>query len=439
MSLPTLEAWSDALEGIHWFRLYGRVVKVVGLTIESVGPHANLGDICAIRSSGRVDCIAEVVGFREGRLILMPLGDLTSVAPGADVMALHQRLSVPTGQALLGRVLDGLGVPMDGLGPLHDAKMREIDGSPSNPLTRNRIERQIQTGVRAIDSLLSVGEGQRMGIFAGSGVGKSTLLSMIARSTSADVNVIALIGERGREVREFLERDLGPVGRANSVVIVSTSDQPALIRLKAAFAATAIAESFRDEGLSVNFMMDSVTRFAMAQREIGLAIGEPPTSRGYTPSVFALLPKLLERAGTGEIGSITAFYTVLVDGDDLNDPISDAVRGILDGHVVLSRELANSGRFPAIDVLASLSRLFTTLASPLHNAAAIQVRRWLQRYKDVEDLIRIGAYHPGRDLETDVAIEQLENVKQFLEQTSTELAALDDTLERLYRLTGVSA
>lgn len=416
------------LDSMHWFRAYGRVVKVVGMTIESIGPKATLGDLCQIRSAHGRMCQAEVVGFRDNRLVLMPLGELDAIAPGADVIALHTRLTVPCGQGMLGRVVDGLGQPIDGLGPLVDTVARAVDAAPPNPLRRKRIERQLQTGVRALDALLSVGEGQRMGIFAGSGVGKSTLLSMIARNTEADVNVIALVGERGREVREFVENDLGPEGLRRSAVIVSTSDQPALIRLKAAFVATALAEHFRDQGLKVNLLMDSVTRFAMAQREIGLAVGEPPTSRGYTPSVFALLPKLLERAGTAERGSITAFYTVLVDGDDLNDPIADAVRGILDGHVVLTREQANAGRFPAIDVLQSISRLFPSLADARHREDANLLRRRLQRYREVEDLVRIGAYRPGSDGETDLAISQIDLIRAFLEQRADEPSPLADTL-----------
>jgi flagellum-specific ATP synthase len=423
---------------MQWFRMYGRVTKVVGMVIESAGPHAKVGDICAIRSRDS-ECLAEVVGFRDARLILMPLGDQVSIAQGADVVALNRRLTVRCGEGLLGRVVNGLGQPIDGLGPVRNAKERSIDALPPDPLKRQAIAQQLQTGVRVMDGLLSVGEGQRMGIFAGSGVGKSTLLSMIARNTSADVNVIALVGERGREVREFIDKDLGPEGLARSVVVVSTSDQPALIRLKAAFVATAIAEYFRDQGLKVNLMMDSVTRFAMAQREVGLAVGEPPTSRGYTPSVFALLPKLLERAGSGELGTITAFYTVLVDGDDMNDPIADAVRGILDGHVVLSRDLANAGRFPAIDVLSSLSRLFPALASPSHKAAALQVRRWMQRYRDVEDLLKIGAYVSGTDPDTDVAISMHPSVQAFLQQAMDEPCVLQEALQQLDALSGVSA
>lgn len=439
MSTPWIENTIQALAQTRWFELYGRVVKVVGMTIESAGPHAHVGDLCAILDNDQERCLAEVVGFRDSHLLLMPLGELAQVAPGSDVRALSRQFSISCGPELLGRVIDGLGAPLDGRGPLMAKQLRPVHGSPPNPLSRPPISRQLQTGVRVLDTLLSVGEGQRMGIFAGSGVGKSTLLSMIARNTSADVNVIALIGERGREVREFIERDLGEAGLQRSVVVVSTSDQPALIRLKGAFVATAIAEYFREQGLAVNLMMDSVTRFAMAQREIGLAVGEPPTSRGYTPSVFALLPKLLERAGADQRGTMTAFYTVLVDGDDMNDPIADAVRGILDGHVVLARDLANSGQFPAIDVLASLSRLFPSLASPAHREAAAQVRRWLQRYREVEDLLRIGAYQAGTDVETDVAIQMHAQIRRFLAQSVEEPCSLEDSLAGLFNLTGVAS
>ncbi|MCL6515637.1 FliI/YscN family ATPase [Alicyclobacillus sp.] len=420
-------------------RLYGRVTKVVGLTVESVGPPARIGELCRLSSAAGADCLAEVVGFRDERLVLMPMGELAAIAPGADVLATGESFTAPCGRALLGRVLDGLGHPLDGNGPVHAEERRPVDAAPPNPLARPRIERALQTGVRAIDSLLTVGEGQRMGIFAGSGVGKSTLLSMIARHTSADVNVIALIGERGREVNEFLERDLGEEGLAKSVVVVATSDQPALIRLKSAFVATTIAEWFRDQGCTVNLMMDSLTRFAMAQREIGLAVGEPPASRGYTPSVLALLPRLLERAGTAKRGRITAFYTVLVDGDDLNDPIADAVRGILDGHIVLSRPLANAGRFPAIDVLQSLSRLFPALADGAHQAAARQVRSWLQKYSEVEDLLRIGAYQRGADAEADVAIAMFPKVVEFLRQSADEPAPLEASVAELIRMAGGTA
>ncbi|GMA49038.1 EscN/YscN/HrcN family type III secretion system ATPase [Alicyclobacillus contaminans] len=434
-----LPHWDDALHRVRSvprYRLYGRVTQVVGTTVESFGPPARLGELCEIHSGEGVSCLAEVVGFRGSHLVLMPLGELSNIGRGAEVLVLRGGLQVPCGDGLLGRVLDGFGQPLDDLGPLTHVSPRPLLGAPPHPLQRPPIRTPLQTGVRAIDAMLPVGEGQRMGIFAGSGVGKSTLLSMIARNTSADVNVIALVGERGREVREFLDDDLGADGLAKSVVVVATSDQPPLLRIKAAFVATTIAEYFRDAGKSVNLMMDSVTRFAMAQREIGLAVGEPPTSRGYTPSVFALLPKLLERAGTAQVGSITAFYTVLVDGDDLNDPIADAVRGILDGHVVLSRSLANAGHFPAIDVLASISRLFHRLADEPQKAAAMRIRDWMQRYRDVEDLLRIGAYQNGLDAETDRAIERQEAIRAFLRQGVSEVVSRDDALRMMADLAG---
>lgn len=439
----TSTAWADAFRkytsDLKWYRMYGKVTKVVGMTIESRGPHANLGDICVIRTSSGPRCLAEVVGFRDNLLVMTPLTELQAVGPGADVMALNRPLGIPCGDGLLGRVLNGLGEPIDGLGPVVPDRIQPINGRPPNPLRRQRIDLPLATGVRLIDSLLTVGRGQRMGIFAGSGVGKSTLLSMIARSSTAELNVIALVGERGREVREFIEGDLGPEGLKRSVIVTATSDEPALLRTKAAFVATAIAEYFRDQGRHVNLMMDSLTRFAMAQREIGLAVGEPPTSRGYTPSVFALLPRLLERAGSGELGTITAFYTVLVDGDDMNDPIADAVRGILDGHIVLSRDLANAGQFPAVDVLASLSRLFTHLTSPQQQASARQVRAWMSRYRQVEDLLRIGAYQRGLDPETDIAIDKHPQIRTFLSQVASEPCTLDETLRQLYVLAGVES
>ncbi|MFB5191429.1 FliI/YscN family ATPase [Alicyclobacillus fastidiosus] len=432
----TLKAFVAQLPTATLVKVYGKVTKVIGMTVESSGPLASLGDICLIYGQ-RSQCRAEVIGFREGNLVLVPLGELGDIGPGADVLALHTRLTVNCGAGLLGRIVDGLGQPMDGLGPIRDVVAREIEQLPIDPLRRRRIEHAVQTGVRVIDGLLTVGNGQRVGIFAGSGVGKSTLLSMIARGTAADVNVIALVGERGREVREFIERDLGEEGLKRSVVVVATSDQPALIRLKAAFVATAIAEHFRDEGLHVNFMMDSVTRFAMAQREVGLAAGEPPTARGYTPSVFAAMPKLLERTGPGETGSITAFYTVLVDGDDMNDPIADTVRGILDGHIVLSRKLANAGHFPAVDVLSSVSRLFSTVADKRHQSAAQLARTWLSRFRDVEDLLRIGAYRSGSDVDTDMAIAKVPEVNALLTQGTDDLTDMSSTIETLGQITGV--
>ncbi|MCL6636893.1 MAG: FliI/YscN family ATPase [Alicyclobacillus sp.] len=431
--------WAEALRKAPVYRMYGRVLKAAGLTLESAGPPARVGELCRVLAGDGEVCQAEVVGFREQRLVLMALGEVTSLAQGAEVWATGERFAVACGPGLLGRVVDGLGEPLDGLGPVAGIERRLVDAPPPHPLRRRRIAQPLATGVRVLDTLLTVGEGQRMGLFAGSGVGKSTLLSMIARNTAADVNVIALVGERGREVSEFISNDLGDAGLARSVVVVATSDQPALLRVKAAQVATTYAEYFRDQGLRVNLMMDSLTRFAMAQREIGLAAGEPPTSRGYTPSVFSALPKLLERAGAGETGSITAFYTVLVDGDDLQEPVADAVRSILDGHVVLSRTLANAGRFPAVDVLASVSRLFTALATPAQQSAARQVRAWLQRYSETEDLVRIGAYQPGADPETDIAVQKYPALCAFLSQAADEPCAAEEALLQLYQLAGVSA
>jgi flagellum-specific ATP synthase len=395
-------------------RVLGKVVEVVGLVIESTGPSAKIGDLCWVDCvSEKVPC--EVVGFRSGRTLLMPLGELEGVAPGATVESSGSCLRVPVGDQLLGRALDALGRPMDGR-PLHVEETYPILASPPNPLERTMIKNPLPTGVRAIDGMLTLGEGQRMGIFAGSGVGKSTLLGMIARNCKADVNVIALIGERGREVREFLENDLGPDGLARSVVVCATSDQPALVRIKAALTATAIAEAFRDQGKSVLLMMDSVTRFAMAQREVGLAVGEPPSTKGYTPSVFAMLPRLMERAGTGSKGAITALYTVLVEGDDTNEPIADAARGILDGHVLLSRKLTSRGHYPPIDVMNSLSRTMPFVASKEHVEASRQARESIAAYRDVEDLISIGAYKPGTQPKSDAAIAKMPGLDAFLRQ-----------------------
>jgi len=364
-------------------------------------------------------------------VLLMPLGDLQSIGPGCDVVGTGKPLSVQVGSELLGKVLDGLGQPLDGsLIPTRMAYSSTFR-PPANPLNRPRVLEPISIGVRAIDGLLSIGKGQRVGIFAGSGVGKSTLMGMIARNTSADVNVIALIGERGREVLDFIERDLGPEGLKRSVVIVATSDQPALIRIKGALIATTIAEYFRDRGMNVMLMMDSVTRYAMAQREVGLAIGEPPAMRGYTPSVFANLPKLLERAGTGPTGSITAFYTVLVDGDDMNEPIADAVRGILDGHIVLNRNIANKGHFPAIDILASISRVMKDISTDEHTGAAENLKRLLAVYTDSEDLINIGAYQRGSNDSIDESIDFIQQIWDFSRQKVNEKVTLEEVKERL--------
>lgn len=412
------EAWQQRLATFTPYRFLGRVTRIVGLTIEAQGPKAQLGELCYITRADQSRVPAEVVGFKEDCVLLMPLGAADGLAPGALVEAAGRPLEVAVGDDLCGRVLDGLGDLLDAGPPLSGRQFYPLVADPPHPLTRPRIDRVLSTGVRAIDSLLTVGIGQRLGIFAGSGVGKSTLLGMIARNSQADVNVIGLIGERGREVVEFMEGDLGEEGMKRSVLVVATSDQPALVRLKGAFVATAIAEYFRDQGKNVLLMVDSITRFAMAQREVGLAIGEPPTSRGYTPSVFSLLPRLLERSGRAECGSITAFYTVLVDGDDMNEPITDAARSILDGHIVLSRDLANRGHYPAVDPLASISRLFTDLAPSEQQELASDARRLLAIHRENQDLINIGAYRAGGNPEIDEAIDRIPAINKMLQQVA---------------------
>jgi flagellum-specific ATP synthase len=427
-------------------RRVGRVSDLIGLIIEATGVQVEIGEVCMVGDGrDRPSVACEVVGFRGGRTLLMPLGELHGIGPGTSVFPTGSPFRVAVGEPLLGRVIDGLGNPLDGFGPPTDVSWRSTEGAPPDPMNRPRITDRVSLGVRALDTLVPCGIGQRLGIFAGSGVGKSSLMGMIARSTSADVNVIALVGERGREVREFIERDLGDA-ISHSVVVVATSDQPALVRIRAAFTATAIAEHFRDQGKNVMLMMDSVTRFAMAQREVGLAIGEPPATRGYTPSVFALLPRLLERAGTSATGSITGLYTVLVDGDDMNEPIADAVRSILDGHVVLTRSLAHSGHYPAIDVLQSVSRLIGEIASPEVREAGTRLRTALAAYREKEDLIAIGAYQPGTDPVLDSAIALRGRIDAFLRQRVDEpssaeeadamLIALADELGRRLPVTG---
>lgn len=395
----------------------GRVVQVIGLVIESEGPLAAVGEVCRIESA-RHDgtTLAEVVGFRNHHLLLMPLGETHGIHPGSEVIALGRPLQVGVGEALKGRVIDGLGEPLDGLGPVLVERQVGLTLPPPHPLKRQRIRHSFHTGIKAIDTFIPCGRGQRLGIFAGSGVGKSTLLGMMASQAEADVNVIALIGERGREVREFLEKDLDEAGRKKSVIIVATSNQPALARLKGAFLAMAVAEFFRDAGQNVLMMMDSVTRFAMAQREIGLAVGEPPATRGYTPSVFSLLPQLLERAGNGEHGSITGLFTVLVEADDMNDPIADAVRSILDGHIVMTRELATQNHYPAIDVLDSVSRLVRDLQTPEQVALTGHARESMATYRRNQDLISIGAYPQGSNAQIDQSIRQREPLASFLRQ-----------------------
>lgn len=407
----------------------GRVSRIVGLTIESIGPDVPVGTLCNIKVGIHGESIlAEVVGFKDNNILLMPLGALGGIGPGSVVEALNGPISIPVSNKLLGRVLDGLGKPMDGLGEIETENHREVDNYAPNPLTRNRILDPMPFGVRVIDGMLTVGKGQRIGIFAGSGVGKSTLMGMIARNALASVNVIALIGERGREVREFIEKDLGEEGLKRSVLVIATSDKPALVRLKAAEIATSIAEHFREEGEDVILMMDSLTRYAMAQREVGLAIGEPPVSRGYTPSVFASIPKLLERAGNSDKGSITAIYTVLVDGDDLTEPVTDTARGVLDGHIVLSRAIANKNHYPAIDVLASVSRVMSDITTKEHKKNANKIREIMAVYNEAEDMINIGAYAKGSNPSIDNAIDKITSINAFLTQATDEKIPFDTTV-----------
>jgi flagellum-specific ATP synthase len=415
-------------------RRRGRVGDLIGLIIEATGLQAEIGEVCLVGEGRKQPPVAtEVVGFRSGRTLLMPLGEIGGIGPGTPVTPTGAPFRVAVGPELLGRVIDGLGAPLDGAGELGTSLWRSTDAAPPDAFTRPRIRDRVGLGVRTLDTLVPCGVGQRLGIFAGSGVGKSSLMGMIAKSTTADVNVIALVGERGREVREFIERDLGSA-LEHSVVVVATSDQPALVRIRAAFTATAIAEYFRDQGAQVMLMMDSVTRFAMAQREVGLAIGEPPATRGYTPSVFALLPRLLERAGTSPDGSITGLYTVLVDGDDMNEPIADAVRSILDGHIVLTRALAHSGHYPAIDVLQSVSRLVSEIVTPEIQGAGQRLRAALAAYREKEDLISIGAYQRGSDPLVDSAIALRPQIDGFLRQAVDDPTTTEQADERLLAL-----
>ena len=416
------------------FAVHGRVTRVIGQVVEASSLDVALGELCRIESHGRPRVTAQVVGFHERGVLLTPLGDLEGIHPGSMVRPLHRALDVRVGDGLVGRVVDGLGRPIDGLGGVGEGTRYALSAEPPHPLERSRIERPLGTGVRAIDGLITLGRGQRIGIMAGSGVGKSVLLGMIARRTTADINVIALLGERGREVREFIERDLGVEGLRRSVVVVATSDQPAVIRATGAFVATAIAEYFRDAGKDVLLMMDSVTRVCMAWRELGLSVGEPPTTKGYPPSVFAQLPRLLERAGTGRRGSITGLYTVLVEGDDFNEPIADAARSVLDGHIVLTRKLAAQKHFPAVDVLDSVSRVRDAVISPDHLQAANTFLRLEAAWRSNEDLIAVGAYKPGMDLLADAAITLREEVLQFLRQPADDGSGFDEARIRLAAL-----
>jgi len=430
--------YRNMLSHVNPLSITGRVVQVVGLTVEIMGLNCQVGEICEIQTSNKSSLMAEAIGFRNNRMLLMPLGSMEGIQPDSIVRSVSSVFKAPVGRSLVGRVLNGLGEPIDGKGPLKMSNWASINQTPPHPLQRSAIEEPLITGVRVIDGMLTCGKGQRMGIFAGSGVGKSTLLGSIARNSESDISVIALIGERGREVREFLERDLGPEGLARSVIIVSTSDQPALMRLKAASVAMTIAEYFRDEGMDVMFMMDSVTRFAMAQREIGLSIGEPPASKGYTPSVFAMLPRLLERAGKGEVGSITGFFTVLVEGDDFNEPICDAVRGILDGHIILSRTLAARNHYPAIDVLNSVSRVMPAITTKDHMQAAGFARKNLAVYEKIRDLVNIGAYVKGSDAEADTSLLVMPELNNFLQQGRSDVSPFPTTLQSLHHLSELS-
>lgn len=434
---PLIDVLRTQIRHVPAVQRLGTVTGVQGLIIESDGPNVGLGELCEVRSSrDNFSVRAEVVGFREHRVLLMPLGDTAGLHVGCEVAASDRPPLPRTGPEMLGRVLDALGRPFDGLAMLPIERGATRSTQPPHPLRRQRIKAPFVTGVRAIDAFVPCGRGQRLGLFAGSGVGKSTLMGMIARASEADVVVIALVGERGREVREFVEKDLGPEGMKRAIVVVATSDTPAPLRLRAAYTATSIAEAWRDAGKNVLFMMDSVTRFAMAQREIGLAIGEPPATRGYTPSVFALLPRLLERAGAGEQGAITALYTVLVEGDDMNEPVADAVRGILDGHIVLSRQLAHFNHYPAIDVLESVSRLSRDVCSPEEVALAARAREQLALYRKNEDLVSIGAYTRGSNAPLDQAIALHEPLRSFLRQGTQEMIARQDTYTQLRKIIG---
>jgi len=426
------DVYSKKIQDVSTIKQSGRVVQIVGLIVESIGPAVSIGDLCRIESPETGEKIpAEVVGFRDSRILLMPFGSVVGITPCLFVISTGEKLRVPVGNQLVGRVIGGLGEPLDGKGPILCPETRSIEGDSIPAMKRKRIVDPIRTGIKAIDTMAAVGRGQRMGIFAGSGVGKSVMMGMIARGSTADINVIALVGERGREVREFIEKDLGEEGLKRSIVLAVTSDQPALIRIKGAFAATAIAEYFRDQGKDVMLLMDSVTRIAIAQREIGLAVGEPPATKGFTPSVFAMLPKLLERAGASERGSITGLYTVLVEGDDFNEPVSDAVRSIIDGHVALSRRLASMNQYPAVDILDSVSRLMIDICDEDHVDLAGRVREIYATYRESEDLINIGAYNKGSSKKIDYAISKIDPLNEFFRQRIKEVSHFEESLHDL--------
>lgn len=427
----------DAVKQADLFRYKGKIEKIIGMTIEASGPTANIGDVCRIyrkNENGKADAsyiYGEVVGFNNGKVMLMPYTDIEGIGPGSIVDNTGRQLQVDVGSELVGRIINAIGEPIDGGPPINTTDRYSIAGEPVNPLTRPRIDDIIPFGVKAIDGLLTIGRGQRMGIFAGSGVGKSTLLGMIAREVQADINVIALVGERGREVLEFIERDLGEKGMARSVLVVATSDQPAMMRNKCPMTATAIAEYFKDQGKNVLLMMDSLTRYAMAQREIGLAVGEAPIARGYTPSIYTAMPKLLERAGNFEQGSITGIYTVLVEGDDTNEPISDTVRGIIDGHIILSRKVAARNHYPAIEILESVSRLMSEIADKPQRDAASKMRNLLSVYYSNYDLVSIGAYKKGTNPALDEALRKIDKINAFLQQATDEAFSFEETVEMM--------
>ena len=425
------EKFHTALHDVNLLSYKGSILRVSGLTVESNGPAIGLGEMCQIQLRNGKVILAEVIGFRVGHLVLLPLEQIDGICPGDTVIALDKPRTIHLDESILGRVLDGLGRPIDGLGPLTGRDKKHLDNTCPPPLSRKMISEPLPLGIRAIDGLLTCGKGQRIGIFAGSGVGKSVLLGEIANASEASVNVVALVGERGREVREFLEKDLGPEGLARSVVVVATSDSAAIQRVKAGFVAASIAEYFRDKGKDVLFMMDSITRFAQAQREIGLAAGEPPATKGYCPSVFALLPKLVERLGCSDRGSITGIITVLSEGDDLNDPVADSARSLLDGHIVLSRKLADRGHYPAIDVLQSVSRLMNTVATEAHKRAAQKFREIYATYNDAEDLISIGAFSPGSNKRIDGSVALIDRIRNFLIQAVKERGDFNETVESL--------
>lgn len=432
----SLAPYLDKIRKSSFYRVKGKVKELTGLIVRAVVPNVKVGEVCCIQIHDHSLLKAEVVGFKDNDVLLMPLGALEGIGPGNDVIPTGDCLRVPVGDQLLGRVLDGLGEPMDfaDKGPLEVDDYYPVNAPPPDPFRRQRITQPISVGVKAIDAVLTTGRGQRVGLFAAAGVGKSTIMGMIARHTEAEVNVIGLIGERGRELRDFLEKDLGEEGLRRSVVVCSTSDQPSLVRSKAAYVATAIAEYFRDQGKTVLLMMDSVTRFARALREIGLAVGEPPARQGYTPSVFSTLPKLLERTGNSEKGSITAFYTVLVEGDDMNEPVADEVRSILDGHIIMSRALANQGHYPAIDVSQSVSRVMTNIVSQDQEMAARKLKEIIASYEKERDLILIGAYESGSNPQVDYAIEKIEEVNNFLKQSVDDKVEFADAVDQLIEI-----